>query len=77
VRQPEELDGPHLLRQGDQERCAVEGQRIDGSGACTVLAIRGWKRGGWVLYPHGVAGFGVLIAEDAARTLALRLGRRS
>jgi hypothetical protein len=77
MRQPREVDGPHLLRQSDQERCAVEGQRIDGSGACTVVAIRDYSRDGWVLYPHGVAGFGVLISEDAARTLALRIGRRS
>jgi hypothetical protein len=77
VRQPEEVDGPHLLRQGDQERCAVPGQRIDGSGACTVVAIRDYSQGGWVLYPHGVASFGVLIGYDAARTFALRLGRRS
>jgi hypothetical protein len=75
VKQPPELDGPHLLRQGDQERCAVEGRRIDGSGVCTVVAIRDWERRGWVLYPHGVAGFGVLIAYDAARTLAKRIGR--
>ena len=77
MRQPREVDGPHLERQGDQVRCAVEGKRIDGSGACTVVAIRDFSRGGWVLYPHGVANFGVLITNDAARTLALRLSRRS
>jgi hypothetical protein len=75
VKQPPEPDGPHLLPQGDQKRCAVEGRRIDGSGACTVVAIRDWKRGGWVLYPHGVAGLGVLITDDAAHTLAKRIGR--
>jgi hypothetical protein len=53
----------------------VEGRRIDGSGVCTMVAIRDWERRGWVLYPHGVAGFGVLIAYDAAHTLAKRIGR--
>lgn len=63
-------DGPHRLRYGEQERCAVEGRRIDGSGQCTVIAIRDRMRHGWVLYPHGMAGLGVLIADDAAHTLA-------
>ncbi|MGH4007797.1 MAG: hypothetical protein ACRDTH_06490 [Pseudonocardiaceae bacterium] len=53
-----EVDGPHRLPQGEQERCAVEGRRIDGSGLCNVVAIRDRKHRGWVLYPHGVAGFG-------------------
>ena len=35
----------------------MEGRRIDGSGVCTVVAIRDWERRGWVLYPHGVAGY--------------------
>ncbi len=77
MKQPQELDGPHQLSHRDQERCSVEGHLIDGSGACTVIAIRDWKRSGWVLYPHGVAGLGVLITDDAARTLAKRLGHRS
>lgn len=68
--QHQELRGPHELPHGEQERCAVEGRRIDGGGACTVIAIRDWRRRGWVLYPHGVAGLGVLLAEDAAYTLA-------
>jgi hypothetical protein len=68
-----ELDGPHRLPQGEQERCAVEGHRIDGSGLCNVVAIRDRRRRGWV-YPHGVAGLGVLIGDDAARTLADRIG---
>jgi hypothetical protein len=69
-----EVDGPHRLPQHEQERCAVEGRRIDGSGLCNVVAIRDRKRRGWVLYPHGVAGLGVLIADDAARTLAGCIG---
>ncbi|MGH3770811.1 MAG: hypothetical protein ACRDRW_05350 [Pseudonocardiaceae bacterium] len=76
MKQLPEVDGPHQLRYGDQERCAVEGRRIDGSGACTVIAIRDWERRGWVLYPHGVASFGVLIADADARTLAGRIGAR-
>ncbi len=72
--QSPEVDGPHRLPQSKQERCAVEGDRIDGSGQCNVVAIRDRKRRGWVLYPHGVAGLGVLIADDAARTLAGRIG---
>ncbi len=72
-----EVDGPHHLPYPEQERCAVEGRRIDGSGQCTVVAIRDQKRRGWVLYPHGMAGLGVLIADDAARTLAGRIGSPS
>lgn len=74
MEQPRELDGPHRLPQGEQERCAVEGRRIDGSGLCNVVAIRDRRRRGWVLYPHGVAGLGVLLADDAARMLADRIG---
>lgn len=77
MKQPPEPDGPHQLRYRDQERCSVEGHLIDGSGACTVIAIRDWKRSGWVLYPHEVAGLGVLITDDAARTLAKQIGRPS
>lgn len=70
----EEHEGPHNLPYGEQERCAVEGRRIDGSGRCTVIAIRDRRRQGWVLYPHGETGLGVLLAAEAARTLAERLG---
>lgn len=70
----EEPDGPHRLPYGEQERCAVEGRRIDGGGQCTVVAIRDRQRHGWVLYPHGLASLGVLIADDAARVLAARIG---
>lgn len=52
----------------------MEGQRIDGSGPCTVVAIRDRRRRGWVLYPHGVAGLGVLIADAAAHTLGGQIG---
>ncbi|MGH3697277.1 MAG: hypothetical protein ACRDRX_25385 [Pseudonocardiaceae bacterium] len=69
-----EHDGPHHLPYSEQERCAVEGCRIDRSGQCNVVAIRDRKRRGWVLYPHGMAGLGVLIADEAARTLAGRIG---
>jgi hypothetical protein len=58
----------------EQERCTVQGRRIDGSGQCVVIAIRDRRRHGWVLYPHGAAGLGVLIADEAARTLADRIG---
>jgi hypothetical protein len=77
VTQSPEVDGPHRLPQHEQERCAVEGRRIDGSGLCNVVAIRDRKRRGWVLYPHGMAGLGVLIPEDAARILAGRIGDSS
>lgn len=74
-KQPQpEVDGPHRLPYGEQERCAVEGSRIDGSGQCTVVAIRDRRRRGWVLYPHGMASFGVLIADDDARIFAHRIG---
>jgi hypothetical protein len=74
VTQVSEVEGPHRLPQAEQERCAVEGRRIDGSGQCNVVAIRDRRRRGWVLYPHGMAVLGVLIADDAARTLAGRIG---
>jgi hypothetical protein len=77
VTQLPEVDGPHHLPQGEQERCAVEGQRIDGSGLCNVVAIRDRRRQGWVLYPHGMAGLGLLITDAAARTLAGRIGGSS
>ncbi|MGQ0773685.1 MAG: hypothetical protein ACT4NY_04565 [Pseudonocardiales bacterium] len=73
MKQPRKQDGPHHLPYSEQERCAVEGRRIDGSGPCTVIAIRDRREHGWVLYPHGDAGLGVLIAYDAAHTLAHRL----
>ncbi|MGH3524679.1 MAG: hypothetical protein ACRDU4_18095 [Mycobacterium sp.] len=52
----------------------MEGRLLDGGRVCTVIAIRDQKRRGWVLYPHGVAGLGVLIAEEDARTLASHIG---
>jgi hypothetical protein len=55
-----ELDMPHRMPQANQERCAVEGRLIDGSGLCTAVAIRDRTRHGWVLYPHGVAELGIL-----------------
>jgi hypothetical protein len=70
--QPRDVDGPHHLPQGEQERCAVAGVRIDASGQCD--AVRDWKRRGVVLYLHGVAGLGVLIDDDAARTLVRGIG---
>ncbi len=75
--QSPEPEGPHQLPYGEQERCTVEGQRIDGSGVCTVIAIRDQRQRGWVLYPHGVASFGVLLADDAARILADGMSRPS
>lgn len=51
--------------------------RIDGSGPCTVVAIRDRRCRGWVLCPHGIAGFGVLIADNAAHTLVHRIGGAS
>ncbi|MGH3929228.1 MAG: hypothetical protein ACRDTF_04545 [Pseudonocardiaceae bacterium] len=48
MKQSPDPDGPHHLPYGEQERCAVEGRRIDGSGACTVIAIRDRKEHGWV-----------------------------
>jgi hypothetical protein len=77
MKQVPELDGPHLLPQGEQERCSVEGRRIDGSGLCNVVAIRDRSRRGWVLYPHGMAGLGVLIADEAAPVVADRIGAPS
>lgn len=59
------------------ERCAVESRRIDGSGRCTVIAIRDRRRRGWVLYPHGESGLGVFLADEGAQTLADRFGDRS
>lgn len=74
MKQPVEHEGPHNLPHDQQERCAVVGSRIDGSGQCTVIAIRDRCRRGWVLYPHGETGLGVLIADGDAHTLAERIG---
>ncbi len=73
--QSRDVDGPHHLPQGEQERCAVAGVRIDASGQGD--AVRDGKRRGVVLYLHGVTGPGVLIDDAAARTLARGLGDRS
>lgn len=73
--QSPDVDGPHHLPQGAQERCAVAGVRIDPSGQCD--AVRDRKRRGVVLYLRGVAGPGVLIDDATARTLARGLGDRS
>jgi hypothetical protein len=70
VTQSPDVDGPHHLPQGEQERCAVEGDRIDSSGQRDAGPLRDWKRRGVVLYLHGGAGPGVLIDDGSARTLA-------
>ncbi|MGH8918326.1 MAG: hypothetical protein ACRD0H_08325 [Actinomycetes bacterium] len=77
AKQASEVAGRHHLPHSQQERCAVEGRRIDGSGPCTVIAIRDRTQHGWVLYPHSHTGFGVLLVYDAAHALADRLGGRS
>lgn len=77
MKQPREQAGPHHLPYSQQERCVVEGRRIDGSGACTLIAIHDPKQHGWVLYPHGDTGLAVLIAYAAAHTLAHRLSNPS
>jgi hypothetical protein len=42
--------------------------------ASTAAVCATWSPSGTVLYPHGVAGLGVLIGDDDARTLADRIG---
>lgn len=73
MKQPREQHGPHQLPYSEQERCAVEGWRLDGSGPCTVIAIRDRTEPGWVLYPHGDPGLAVMLPDLAAHTLAERL----
>lgn len=70
-------DGLHTPPHSEQDQCVVQGYRIDGSGRCTVIAIRDRRRYGWVLYPHGENGLEVLLADEAAQSLADRLGGRS
>ncbi|MGH3717460.1 MAG: hypothetical protein ACRDRI_01200 [Pseudonocardiaceae bacterium] len=77
VKQPHEPDGPHQLPYRDQERCTVEGRCIEGGSVYHVVVIRDRRQRGWVLYSCGVASPGVLITDDAARTLAKHLGRPS
>lgn len=77
VKQSPGSEGPHNLPQGEQERCVVEGRRIDGGGQCTVIVIRDRRHDGWVFYPHGDAGLGVLLAADAVQVLTDRLKRRT
>lgn len=75
TKQAWEEPGPHQLPYSEQERCAVEGWRLDGSGPCTVLVIRDRIEPGWVLYPHGHPGLAVMLPDPAAHTLADRLAR--
>lgn len=51
-------------------RCAVVGRRVDENDTCTVVMIRSPKPRGWVLYPHGDAGLGVFLPDDAATEIA-------
>lgn len=62
-------DGPHQLPYGEQSRCVVMGQRLNG-GACTVILIRDPAKRAWVFYPHGAAGLGVRLSNADACTLA-------
>lgn len=57
-----------FVSQTGQTRCAVEGQLINGGGACTVILIR--DPAGWVFYPHGDPGMAVLITPPDAATVA-------
>lgn len=62
------MDVEPLVSQTQHARCAVEGQLVDGGGACTVVLIR--DRDGWLLYPHGVTGMAVRITGPDAVKLA-------
>ena len=62
------MDAAPFISQTEQPRCVVEGQLVDGGGACTVILLR--ERTGWVLYPHGVTGLAVRITEPAAAAVA-------
>lgn len=77
VTQSRDVNGPHHLPQGEQERCAVAGVRIDASGQRDAVPLQDRKRRGVVLCLHGVIGLRVLIDDNAARTLAKGIGNQS
>lgn len=62
------MDAAPFISQTGQPRCAVQGELLNGGGACTVVLIR--ESSGWVLYPHGATGMAVRIAESDAATVA-------
>lgn len=70
-------DGLHTPPHGEQERYMVEGRRIGGNSACTIIAIRDRHHHGWVPYPPGKAGLGLLFADEATPSLADLIGGRS
>ncbi len=65
-------DGPHMLPHDQQNRCVVEGRRLDG-GVCNLILIQDPRRHAWVLYPHGAAGLGVRLSDADAKTFADRI----
>ena len=67
------MDNESFVSQTEHTRCAVEGQLVNGGGACTVVLIQ--EHADWLLYPHGVTGMAVRIRKrDAAKVAATILG---
>lgn len=62
------MDEAPFVSQTGRVRCAVEGQLLNGGGACTVVLIRDPK--GWIFYPHGDPGMAVLITSPDAVKVA-------
>lgn len=64
-------DGPHTKPIGQQIRCAVEGELLEG-GPCTMVVILD-PPDHVVFYPHGVPGLAVRILITDARRLGVFL----
>ncbi|MGH3795142.1 MAG: hypothetical protein ACRDSP_09655 [Pseudonocardiaceae bacterium] len=67
------MDDAPFVSQTAKTRCAVEGRLVNGGGACTVVLVR--ESAGWILYPHGITGLAVHIAESDAAKVATTILR--
>lgn len=64
------MDESIMQHENERTRVVVEGRLADGGGLCTLVAVRYRSPRCWILYPHGVGKFGVVLSEADAATLA-------
>ena len=58
-----------MQRENERGRVAVEGQRTDDEGRCTLVVVSEVGRT-WAFYPHGVTQLGVRIGQPEAVKVA-------